>query len=207
MASYPGYNDFVFINCPFDDAYMPLLHAVIFTIYRCGFVPQCSLGEDDGSNNRLDKIVNCIENCRYAIHDISRTELNANGFPRFNMPFELGIFFGAKRFGNKQQKAKVALIFERNKFGYQQFISDLNGIDTKAHNNDPLYIIRSIRNWLHTASRRVTIPGYNILVNEYKEFITRLPEILTRAGLNKNDIPFNDFCQVVEEAVREKIKK
>jgi len=106
MASLPGYNDFVFINCPFDDAYMPLLHAVVFTVYRCGFVPQCSLGEDDSSNSRLDKIVNIINNCRYAIHDISRTEINKTGYPRFNMPFELGIFFGAKRFGDKRQKSK-----------------------------------------------------------------------------------------------------
>ncbi|MFT4154442.1 hypothetical protein [Parafilimonas sp.] len=46
-----------------------------------------------------------------------------------------------------------------------------------------------------------------MLVEEYKEFSTRLPRIVTRAGLNIHDIPFNDFCQIVEEAVREKIKK
>lgn len=208
MASQPGYNDFIFVNCPFDDNYMPLLHAIVFTVYRCGFFPQCALGDDDSSTGRLDKIVNIIENCKYAIHDLSRTEINpSSGFPRFNMPFELGIFFGAKRFGNKAQRAKVALIFERTRFSYQQFISDLNGIDTKAHGNDIKIIIQNIRNWLRTSSRRVTIPGHNILIEEYKEFAARLPGIVTKAGLNIRDIPFNDFCQIVEEAVREKIKK
>ncbi|HEY9343225.1 MAG TPA: hypothetical protein VIQ23_16705, partial [Hanamia sp.] len=142
---------------------------------------------------------------RYGIHDISRTEINANGFPRFNMPFEFGIFFGAKQFGNKKQKNKNALIFEKIKYTYQQYISDLNGIDTKAHENKPEIIIRNIRDWLATVSKRNTIPGYNVILNEYKTFIEKLPEIVTRLGLNINDIPFNDFCQIVEEAVREKI--
>ncbi len=62
---------------------------------------------------------------KYGIHDISRTELNSSGFPRFNKPFELGIFFGAKRFGYKDQKSKNALIFEKTKFTYQNYMSDL----------------------------------------------------------------------------------
>ncbi|HTI92179.1 MAG TPA: hypothetical protein VL727_16410 [Puia sp.] len=34
-----GYNDSVFINCPFDDEYVPILRAIIYTVYRCGFSP------------------------------------------------------------------------------------------------------------------------------------------------------------------------
>jgi hypothetical protein len=207
MALNPGYNDHVFINCPFDEDYAPLLQAIVFTVYRCGFVPVSALIEEDSSYNRLDKIISWIRKCRYAIHDISRIETGEKGYPRFNMPFELGIFFGAKRFGNDHQKSKVALIFERDKFSYQQYISDLNGVDIKAHNKNPLQIIRGIRNWLRSTSRRTTIPGDIILVNEYQEFIARLPEIVANAGFSINSIPFNDFCQIVEEAVREKIKK
>src|SRR3954467_8306304 len=97
----PEYNDSVFVNCPFDDEYIPILRAIIFTIYRCGFFPVSALAEDDGLDNRLNKIERLIENCKYGVHDISRTELNVNGLPRFNMPFELGVFFGAKRFGDR----------------------------------------------------------------------------------------------------------
>lgn len=205
MSAEATYNDSVFINCPFDPAYMPLFHAIIYTVYRCGFIPQSALGEDDGSDIRLDKIIRCIQNCRYGIHDISRTELNDHQFPRFNMPFELGIFFGAKRFGDKTQKNKNALVFEKIKFTYQQYISDLNGIDTKAHNNDPNIVIRNIRDWLKTASRRTTIPGHALIQREYEEFRRKLPAIIEITGLDIQDIAFNDFCQIVEEAVRKKL--
>ncbi len=196
-----GYNDFVFINCPFDDGYMPLLQAIVFSVYRCGFLPVCALAEDDASDSRLDKIMRCVEQCRYSIHDISRTELT-NNLPRFNMPFELGIFFGAKRFGNKEQKTKTALIFERDKFSYQHYISDLSGVDTKAHNNNTSLVVRNIRDWLSTASKRTTIPGYTVVENDYNEFIKNLPKLIALSGLNADDIPFNDFCRIVEGVVQ-----
>lgn len=199
----PGYNDYVFVNCPFDTDYMPIFQAVVYTIYRCGFYPQTALGEDDGSDYRLDKIIRYIQNCKYGVHDISRTELNPNHLPRFNMPFELGLFFGAKRFGIKEQKKKVALIFERTRFSYQQYISDLNGVDTKAHDNSPDLAIEKLRNWLATTSKRTTIPGHKIIQKEYAVFQTNLPAIVELAGLDINDIPFNDFCKIVEEAIRE----
>jgi len=137
----------------------------------------------------------------YGIHDISRTELNDNDLPRFNMPFELGLFFGAKRFGNKVQKNKNALIFERIKFQYQKYISDINGIDTKAHQNQVETAIKEVRDWLKSASRRTTIPGYTILINEYNDFVSKLPEISNKLGFNIDEIPFNDYCTIVEEAI------
>ena len=185
---------------------MPLFHATIFTVYQCGFFPVCALMEDDGSDNRLDKIIRCIEQCRYSIHDISRTELS-NGFPRFNMPFELGIFFGAKRFGQKEQKMKTALILEKEKFTYQKYISDLSGMDTKAHNNDVETVIRNIRDWLHTASGRKTIPQYPFIQHQYVVFLNKLQITIQKAGLDKGDLTFNDYCQIVEEFIREQIQK
>jgi hypothetical protein len=201
MIQPAGYNDSVFVNCPFDSEYAPLLKAIVFAIYRCGFLPKSALAEDNALDNRLDKISRLIEQCRYGIHDISRTELNDNGLPRFNMPFELGLFFGAKRFGNKFQKNKNALIFERIKFQYQKYISDINGIDTKAHQNLVETAIKEIRDWLKSASRRTTIPGDTILINEYNDFLSKLPGISNKLGFNIDEIPFNDYCTIVEEAI------
>lgn len=93
-----NYENSVFINCPFDETYTPILRAIIFAVYRCGFVPRSALEADNGLQNRLHKIQSVIAGCHYGIHDISRTELNENGLPRFNMPFELGLFFGAQCF-------------------------------------------------------------------------------------------------------------
>lgn len=198
-----SYNDSVFINCPFDEEYAHILRAIVFTVYRCGFLPITALGEDNALDNRLQKIENCIEKCRYGIHDICRTELNDNNLPRFNMPFELGIFFGAKRFGNKNQKNKTALIFDVERYRYQEFISDLNGVDIKDHNNNPEAAIRKIRNWLTIASRRTTIPSHNTIITEYRAFSTKLPAIAKKLEFDLNDIPFNDYCLIVEESLKE----
>jgi len=153
----PVYSNSVFVNCPFDDAYKDMLRAMVYTIYRCGFHPFSALSEDDCTDNRLSKIERIIENCRFGIHDISRTELNSQGLPRFNMPFELGLFFGAKRFGNEEQKTKVGIIFDTDRYRYLEFISDINGVDIKNHNSDCKIVVTKIRNWLQTTSRRVSI--------------------------------------------------
>ena len=101
------YNDNVFINCPFDSDYQPLFDAMIFAVHDCGFIAHCALEAGDASQVRIDKIYKIIEDSRYGIHDISRTELDeVSHLPRFNMPLELGIFLGAKKFGVEEQGAK-----------------------------------------------------------------------------------------------------
>ncbi len=198
----PGYNDNVFINCPFDDCYAQNLHAIVFTVYRCGFVPLSALSEDNGLDNRLSKIEKLINSSKYGIHDISRTELNVYNFPRFNMPFELGIFFGAKRFGNRDQKSKNALSFKRTRFTYQNYLSDLSGVDTKAHNNDTSLIIRSIRDWLKTSSRRSTIPGHLSIIEDFNNFGIDLPGALANINLEISTLTFNDLCTSIEEFLK-----
>ena len=101
----------VFVNCPFDDGYRPLFRAVIFTILKCGFDPHCALELEESGEVRIDKIADLVRRCRYGVHDLSRTELNDKGLPRFNMPFELGLFLGAKRFGGRAQIFIITLEF------------------------------------------------------------------------------------------------
>jgi len=149
------YNDNVFINCPFDSVYKPLFDAMVFAVYDCGFIARCALEEEDASEVRIDKIYNIIADCRYGIHDISRTELDeSSGLPRFNMPLELGVFLGAKKFGIEEQKRKKCLILDTQRYRYQQFISDIAGQDIQAHNNSAREVITHVRNWLRAASRR-----------------------------------------------------
>ncbi len=179
--------DLVFINCPFDENYTDLLRAIIFTVYKCNLFPVTALSEDNALENRLDKIIKLIKKCKYGIHDISRISLNHNGYPRFNMPFELGIFFGASKFGNKTQKKKTALVFEEIKYSYQQTISDLNGIDTKAHSCSVEKIIREIRNWIKIQKPNYELASGNEIIQDFKEFNTYLPEM-----------NFNDYCKGVE---------
>ena len=113
------YNENIFINCPFDSDYKPLFDALIFTVFDCGFIARCALEEGDASQIRLDKIYALVANCRYGIHDISRTELDdKTNLPRFNMPFELGLFLSARKFGSVHQRKKKCLIMDREKHRY-----------------------------------------------------------------------------------------
>ncbi len=64
----------VFINCPFDAQYRPLFEAIVFAVFACGFRPRCALEIDDASQVRIDKIFKIIAECKYGVHDISRTE-------------------------------------------------------------------------------------------------------------------------------------
>jgi len=68
--------DDVFINCPFDRQFAAIFDALIFTIYACGFRPRSARELDDGGQARLEKLYAIIEQCRYGIHDLSRTELD-----------------------------------------------------------------------------------------------------------------------------------
>lgn len=200
----PNYTDFVFINCPFDIDYRPIFSAIIFTVYRCGFYPVSALSEDDATDNRVVEIEKLIERCKFGIHDISRTEPNNENLPRFNMPFELGLFWGAKRFGGNNHKAKIAVIFDRERYRYMKFISDISGVDIKEHKGDYKLAIQKTRDWLFTASNRRTIPGYKKILKEYDEFITKLPLILEEAGFDE-EVSFNDFCLFVEETIKNQL--
>ncbi|NIA14502.1 MAG: hypothetical protein GWP08_10500 [Nitrospiraceae bacterium] len=91
----------VFINCPFDNEYLPIFQAIVFAVLDGGFQPRCSLEDDDGSLVRETKLLDLIKECRYAIHDISRVQVDQDtGLPRFNMPLELGMFLGMKAAGD-----------------------------------------------------------------------------------------------------------
>ncbi len=96
------YRHSVFINCPFDEDYVELFDTAVFAVHDCGFIARSALEIDDGAQVRIEKIIAVIRQCRYGIHDISRTELDiTTELPRFNMPLELGLFLGAKAYGDK----------------------------------------------------------------------------------------------------------
>lgn len=192
------YSTDVFINCPFDRKYQPIFDAVVFAVFDCGFRARCARELDDASEVRIEKIANIIRESRFGIHDLSRTELDEKSrLPRFNMPLELGMFLAAKRFGDATQRRKVALILDRRQYRYQRFISDIAGQDIRCHENRPNEAIRTVRNWLSSASRRRRIPGGTTIRRRYAKFRKDLPKLCDELGLDREDLTFNDFCSVV----------
>ncbi len=199
MAS-SKYNSNVFVNCPFDSQYKPIRDAIIFTIFDCGFIPRSALEEDDSGNVRFDKIKKLISESKFGIHDISRTELDdGHNLPRFNMPLELGVFIGAKKFGNSNHSKKNTLILDSEQYRYQIFISDIAGQDIRAHECDPSQAIVQVRNWLNSASGRKTIPGGAAINRRYRRFQEKLPNICRELELNVNEVTYNDYCNFVSD--------
>lgn len=202
----PGFGDRVFLNVPFDRRYKLLFEALVFAVHDCGLVARCALEGDDGSVVRLDKIFEIIAECRYGIHDLSRTTLDsANHLPRFNMPLELGVFLGAKRFGSAKQRAKACLILDREPYRYQVFCSDIAGQDIRAHGNDGQRAIALVRDWLRTTRRTGTknIPGGARISERYTQFRTQLPNACGSSGLEIGSLIFLDYRTLVEVWLRE----
>jgi len=194
----------VFINCPFDQDFKDIFYAITFSVFDCGFRARCALEEEDGGEVRIVKINNIISQCKYGIHDISRTELCVTtSLPRFNMPLELGMFLGAKRYGNSDQKKKTCLITDREQYRFQIFISDIAGQDIRPHNDNPENAIRIVRDWLRNTSKRTTIPGGTAIVNRYNEFRVALPEICTVAQITEDELTFNDYSTFVSAWLKE----
>ena len=191
----------VFINCPFDATYRPLFEAIVFAVHDCGYIARCSLEVTDASQVRIERILGIIASCKFGIHDISRTELDsATRLPRFNMPLELGMFLGAKRFGSPKHKSKTCLILDIERYRYQQFISDIAGQDIAAHHGNPEEAIVAVRDWLSAAtSKAVKIPGGAMIARRYSTFRSELPATCERLQLTVDKLTFSDYVLQVEE--------
>jgi hypothetical protein len=198
----PRYDDSVFINCPFDSRYFRLFPALVFAVTDCGFIARCALEESDSSESRIEKLYRIIFECRYGIHDISRTELSARRLPRFNMPLELGIFLGAKKYGAGRQRSKNCLILDRTPYRYQRFCSDLAGNDPKAHGDKPRTAVIVVRNWLRGVRGGFVLPGGEAIYRRYLSFETDLPILCSTLSLNRRALEFNDLRTVIDEWLR-----
>ena len=142
----PPFDRCVFVNCPFDDDFVPILHAILFAIHDCGFVARIAVEDVGSGETRLDKIVRIIEESRYSIHDISRVEITtASPLPRFNMAFECGLAFGALRFASK--KGRDFLFMSAEPHQDKLTLSDLAGQDSKAHRNEPSISVGAVRSF------------------------------------------------------------
>jgi hypothetical protein len=192
-----GFSRAVFVNCPFDEEYKPLFSALVFTILIAGFEPRCALEADNSGEPRVEKILRIISECQFAIHDISRTELNAAQLPRFNMPLELGMDLGCRRLGKPKYRHKKLLVLDKEPYRYQQFISDISGQDIREHHCEARRIIRSVRHWLCSEAACQTIPSAPYIFEKYKSFQRALPELCQDLKKDPNDLPFNEFVHVV----------
>jgi hypothetical protein len=192
----------VFINCPFDEQYYPLLRPILFTIYYSGLHPRIALENLDSGKSRIEKIVTLIQESRFAIHDRSRIKsAESDEFFRMNMPFELGLDTGCRLFRGDHWREKKCLILEADHYRYRAALSDISGSDIAAHKNEPAEAACAVRNWL-TAEAGISLPGPTKIWGAFMDFSAFNYETLIRKGYSFNDVkrlPVHELMQAMKQ--------
>jgi hypothetical protein len=138
--------------------------------------------EINSAKPRLQRIIDLIRECKLGIHDLSRVQSNGDGeLPRFNMPFECGVFVGAQTFGDVRQRKKAFLLLEAEAHRHQKTLSDAAGLDPRLHYNLPDTLVACVRDFLagHIAPRPL---GSAHLILLYGEFDAAYPSLAEMFG-------------------------
>jgi hypothetical protein len=192
----------VFVNCPFDDAYLPLLRPILFAIIDLRLRPRIALESLDSGRPRIEKIISLIRNSKYAIHDLSRMRAaQAGEYYRLNMPFELGLDVGCRLFGARHWKDKKCLLLETEKYRYQAAISDLANSDIAAHGGEPVRALSEVRNWLNTEVA-LRAPGPAAIWNRFIEFTGQNYDSLKSRGYSEADVERLPVAELIDGMTR-----
>jgi hypothetical protein len=177
----------VFINCPFDDSYAPLLEAAIFCAVYFGFLPLLANVRLEAGENRLDKIIGLVRQSKYSIHDLSRCKAKESAeYFRMNMPFEFGIDVGIRRSGGGRFNTEKFLIFEENQYELKRSLSDIAGQDVEAHQGDYEIVIRKVRNFFRVEAG-IHAPGPSKIISDYVTFQAWMVEKKISEGHSEHD--------------------
>jgi hypothetical protein len=177
----------VFVNCPFDEEFAPLLEAALFCIVYFGFSPRLANERLEAGENRLDKIVEIIKACKYSIHDLSRCRASGEGeFFRMNMPFEFGVDVGFRRSGVGRLHEKKFMIFEREPYDLKRSLSDTAGQDVEFHRDNFELVIQKLRNFFRVEAA-LEAPGASQLNGEYATFLGWMTEKKIHEGHSETE--------------------
>lgn len=192
------YDRNVFVNCPFDEHFLPLLRPLLFTIIYLDLNPRIALERTDSGESRLEKIVQLIRESKYSIHDLSRSEANQAGeLYRLNMPFELGLDYGCRLFGATKFREKMTLVLESKPHRYKAAISDLAGADIECHYDEPYKVIGIVRNWLKSACLPAAV-GPARIEAAFTQFMAEDYNALTSEGFSASDIAAFPIGELIE---------
>lgn len=170
------YESSVFINCPFDDEFAPLLEAMLFCVVRAEMKPRLASERLEAGENRLDKILELIASCKFSIHDLSRATARAAGENfRMNMPFELGLDWGRRKAPDPETTDKKFIIFEFSQYELKKCLSDLAGTDVAFHKGELRNVFKALRDFLRVEAG-AGLPGPTQLKYEYDDFLGWMTE-------------------------------
>ena len=182
-------NKTAFINCPYDDEYKSLFQLLVYLCAYFSYEPRFA-SEDYSSSSRTKKIIEMIKETSVGIHDISRIALT-DGYPRFNMPFELGMDYIYTEEFNDDRKI---LVLDGNNNDYKRTLSDLNCSDIDAHENKPKKLISIVRNFFIGIEQLSDVPSPEKIFKEFRTlFKPWLSQNLKTNGVKSSLIAMNEY--------------
>lgn len=147
----------VFINCPYDDAFLPIFDAIVFSVVCCGFMPRCARETGSVSQPRLAQITAAMSSSKYSIHDLSRCQGEGDtNSARFNMPLELGMAMQQAGTGAKAEHDWLVLMPEGH--DYHKVVSDLAGHDPAVYEGTAESVIPAVMAWMATRPDALPVP-------------------------------------------------
>lgn len=202
MPNY-DFENCVFINCPFDEQFEPILQVIMFGVLFLGLTPRLASERNDSGENRLEKIRGLIEGSKYSIHDLSRCQAKKKGeHYRLNMPFELGIDFGCRQYYRNGRENKKFLILEEKRYRFQATISDISGCDIHAYGDDeqkaPQNALKHVRNWL-VSEANVEKIGATKIFAKYSDFQAWYWEKKIAEGADEDEIKEYPTSELLNE--------
>lgn len=181
MPGAAPYGESVFVNCPFDDRFEPLLHAIILTLAAHGLSARSALEAHEGP--RLQRIWSAISASKYSVHDLSRLRGEGpDNLARFNMPFELGFAVALRFQAPATGRSHHWYAMFEGAFEDKRVLSDLAGFDLGHHESTVESVIRTLCQWLGTLDYVPRVrPAPRSVLEGYARYEARLKMLRARS--------------------------
>jgi hypothetical protein len=178
----------------------------MFTALYCNILPRCTREYANVADYRLDNIVKLIQECRYGIHDLSFVELDEkSNLPRQNMPFELGLFMGAIKFGGEDHKTKSFVMLDNIEHDSKKALSDLAGKDPNFHERNLQKAITAVRDWLATEVKADFLHSGKLIYESYNRFVFDLPALALRFRQDADNLIYIDRLRLMNSWLAENV--
>lgn len=193
----------IFINCPFDTGYRPLLKTLLFCVLYLEHEPK--IAETRSSSDvRITRIKSLIRNSKFGIHDLSRKFARQAGeMARFNMPFELGLDIGCQEFGSDKFRKKKTLVLDSGQHDYDASLSDISGQDIASHLNDERKLVSIVRDWLSRNYPKKPIVTSQRIWTDYNKFTYYLSEKFSKDDLDQ--MQMRDYIKEIKSWIHRPI--
>lgn len=147
----------------------------------------------------MEKLKELISESKYSIHDLSRIQSKTqNEYYRLNMSFELGIDFGCRLYSGKDHNEKRFLILGKESYRHMKALSDINGLDIKSHQNEPIEVVIAVRNWFVETIEQKEVKSGTAIWYDFNDFQAFLYDEKKSNGFSDREIEFMPIPELTQ---------